>query len=157
MKGNAAKPALRNIAENRQARFLYEIEDSLEAGIELLGSEVKSLREGKVSLAEGYAAPKGSEFFLYKVHIPPYKAAGLFGHEPLRPRRLLLHRREAQKWLSKVRERGLTLVPLSLYFKKGWAKVQLGLCVGKKQSDKRQDIKERQVRREVAVAFRRRR
>jgi len=156
MKGNPGKTAIRNIAENRQARFFYEIEDSLEAGIELLGSEVKSLREGKVSLAEAYAAPKGNALYLYKVHIPPYKAAGLFGHEPLRPRRLLLHRKEMEKWSSKVRERGLTLVPLSLYFKEGWAKVQLGLCSGKKQSDRRQHIKERQMQREVAAAFRKR-
>jgi len=156
MKGKPAKTGIRNIAENRQARFSYEIEDSLEAGIELLGSEVKSLRDGKVSLAEGYAAPKGRELYLYKVHIAPYKAAGLFGHEPLRPRRLLLHRRQMEKWSAKLREQGLTLVPLSLYFKEGWAKVQLGLCVGKKQSDRRQEMKERQVRREMAVAFRRR-
>ncbi|MCL2012324.1 MAG: SsrA-binding protein SmpB [Cystobacterineae bacterium] len=156
MKKTPAKTAVRSIAENRQARFLYEIEDSLEAGIELLGSEVKSLREGKVSLAEGYAAPKGKEVYLYKLHIAPYKAAGLYGHEPLRPRRLLLRRREIEKYLGKVRERGLTLVPLSLYFKEGWAKVQLGLCVGKKQADRRESVKERQMQREIATALRRR-
>jgi SsrA-binding protein len=156
MKGKPSRVAIRPIAENRQARFLYEVEDSLEAGIELLGSEVKSLRNGNVSLAEGYAAPKGNGLYLYKVHIPPYKAAGLLGHEPLRPRRLLLHRREMEKWSSKVRERGLTLVPLSLYFKEGWAKVELGLCSGKKQADRRQSLKERQVQREVAAALRRR-
>jgi SsrA-binding protein len=156
MKEKPAKTAIRNIAENRQARFFYDIEDSLEAGIELLGSEVKSLRDGKVSLAEGYAAPRGNELYLYKVHIAPYKASGLFGHEPLRPRRLLLHRREMEKCSAKVRERGATLVPLSLYFKEGWAKVQLGLCFGKKHSDRRQEIKERQTQREVAAALRRR-
>ncbi|MCL2626252.1 MAG: SsrA-binding protein SmpB [Cystobacterineae bacterium] len=156
MKPKAPKTTLRKIAENRQAHFFYEIEDSLEAGLELLGSEVKSLREGKVSLAEGYAAPRGEALYLYKIHIPPYKPAGLFGHEPLRPRRLLLHRREIEKLSSKVRERGLTLVPLSLYFKEGWAKVQLGLCLGKKHSDRRESVKERQVQREMAAALRRR-
>jgi len=156
MKGPSPKAAVRKVAENRQAHFLYEVEDSLEVGIELLGSEVKSLRDGKVSLAEGYAAPKGRELFLYKVHIAPYKAAGLFGHEPLRPRRLLLHRREVEKCASKVRERGLTLVPLCLYFKAGWAKLQLGLCIGKKQADRREDIKERHMRREMAAALKRR-
>ncbi|MCL2258921.1 MAG: SsrA-binding protein SmpB [Proteobacteria bacterium] len=156
MKGSPAKTALRKIAENRQARFFYEVEESLEAGVELLGSEIKSLREGKVSLAEGYAAPRGQELYLYKIHIAPYKPAGLFGHEPLRPRRLLLHRREIEKLSSKVRERGLALIPLSLYFKEGWAKVQLGLCYGKKQADRRESVKERQVQREIAVALRRR-
>jgi len=156
MREKPPKAAVRKVAENRQAHFFYEIEDSLEVGIELLGSEVKSLRDGKVSLAEGYAAPKGRELFLYKVHIAPYKAAGLFGHEPLRPRRLLLHRREVEKFSAKARERGLTLLPLSLYFKAGWAKLQLGLCIGKKHADRRRDIKERQMQREMAVALRRR-
>jgi SsrA-binding protein len=156
MRESLAKAAVRKVAENRQAHFFYEVEDTLEAGIELLGSEVKSLRDGKVSLSEGYAAPKGQEIYLYKMHIAPYKAAGLLGHEPLRPRRLLLHRREVEKLSSRVRERGLTLVPLSLYFKEGWAKVQLGICVGKKHSDRRESVKERQVQREIATALRRR-
>lgn len=137
------------IAENRRARFDYTIIDELEAGIELLGSEVKSLRDGDANLRDGYVVPKGKEMVLVNVHIAPYPGATVFGHEPRRQRRLLLHRNEIEKWTTKVRERGLTIIPLSLYFKNGRAKVKLGLCSGKTHEDRRNTIKKREIQREL--------
>jgi SsrA-binding protein len=144
------------VAENRRARFDYHVEDTVEAGLQLMGSEVKGLREGTVNLADAYGLPKGSDLFLLHAHIAPWKPAAAFGHEPLRPRKLLMHREEIDRWSSKVRERGYSIIPLRLYFKNGKAKVLLGLCTGKKHEDRRQDIKARETQREMDRAVRRR-
>lgn len=144
------------IAEHRRARHDYLVEDTLEAGLSLLGSEVKSLREGEVNLSDAYGLPKGSELFLLNAHIGPYKPSSAFSHEPTRSRKLLLHREEIERWSAKVRERGYSIIPLVLYFKNGKAKVRLGLCRGKTHEDRRQTIKERETQRELDRALRRR-
>lgn len=138
------------VALNRRARFDYLIEDTIEAGIVLYGSEVKSLRSGKGSIVESYASDEGGdELFLINAFIPEYSQASFFSHDPRRPRKLLLHRRELNRLLGAIRKKGKTLVPLSLYFnKRGIAKVQLGLGVGKKLADKRQTEKQRDWQRE---------
>jgi SsrA-binding protein len=145
----AGKKANSARAVNRRARHEYEILERYEAGLVLTGSEVKSLREGRVSLTEGYAKPRGEELYLHGVHIAEYANAGYASHEPTRPRKLLLHRREIGKIIPKVSETGLTLVPLALYFKRGYAKVELGLGRGKKLYDKRRAMKERDAKREI--------
>lgn len=132
-------------AQNRKARHDYVIEDTLEAGIALIGTEVKSLRQGHASISESYARDKAGEIFLLNAHIPEYGAAGAFGHEPRRPRKLLLHRREIRKLIGAVRREGMTLVPLSLYFNpRGIAKVSLALARGKQKADKRMADKDRE-------------
>lgn len=138
----------KSIAQNRRARHDYFIEDTIEAGIALIGTEVKSLRSGRVSLNDSYAEIVGGEVFLQNAHIDQYEPASRFNHDPLRPRRLLLHKREIRKLRSKVAERGYTLVPLSLYFKDGKVKVELALARGKKTYDKREAIKDREQERE---------
>ncbi|MHB1843775.1 MAG: SsrA-binding protein SmpB [Deltaproteobacteria bacterium] len=145
------------VASNRRARFHFTVEDTLEAGLALTGSEVKSLRAGNANLADAYAMPKRDELMLVNCRIGPYDPASVLGHAPTRPRKLLLHRHEIDKWLGKVQERGYTLVPLELYFKNGYAKVELGLCRGKTHEDRRDDIKERETRREVDRAMKKRR
>jgi SsrA-binding protein len=150
------KDATKVIAEHRRARFDYSVEETLEAGLSLLGSEVKSLRLGTANLTDGYALPKGDELFLLNVHIGPYNPSSIFTHVPTRSRKLLLHRNEIERWSTKVRERGFSIIPLSLYFKNGKAKVQLGLCRGKTHEDRRHDIKERETKREMDRAVRRR-
>jgi SsrA-binding protein len=126
------------VADNRKARHNYAIEESLEAGIELQGTEVKALRTGKATIAEAYAQAKGGEITLVNLHIPEYKAGNRFNHEPTRPRKLLLHKREIAKLSMAVQREGMTLIPLKLYFnEKGRAKVQLGVARGKKLHDKR--------------------
>jgi len=156
-----SKPAPpRAVATNRQARRDYEIVDTYEAGIVLQGSEVKSLREAKVQLAESYARIDGHEIFLVGLHISAYSHSGQAdGHLAERQRKLLLHRGEIERLNGKVKERGLTLVPLRLYFKNGRAKIELALARGKKQHDKREAIREREQRREIdrELAVRRRR
>jgi SsrA-binding protein len=142
------------IAQNRKARHEYSIEDTIEAGIALIGTEVKSLRLGRASLADSYAEIVGGEVMLQNVHIDVYEPASQFNHDPLRPRRLLLHKREIRKLAGKVAERGYTLVPLSLYFKDGKVKVDLALARGRKTYDKREAIREREVRRESDRAAR---
>lgn len=138
------------VAENRKARFTYEVEDTLEAGLQLLGSEVKSLRDGTANLGDAYVLPtKNGEMFLHHAHIGPFKAASVFGHDPMRPRKVLLHRQEIDRWAAKVAERGYAIIPLMVYFKEGKAKVQLGLCRGKTHGDRRQSIKERETKREM--------
>jgi SsrA-binding protein len=149
-------PRNRDIAVNRRARHEYHIEETCEAGIVLQGSEVKALREGKANLKDSYGRFEGEEVFLWNAHISPYGPASQFGHEPTRTRKLLLHREEIARLQGKVQERGLTLVPLRLYFKNGRAKVELALARGKKHHDKRESIKEREVRREIDRAMRRR-
>ncbi|HEX8698129.1 MAG TPA: SsrA-binding protein SmpB [Myxococcaceae bacterium] len=144
------------ISENRKARAAYTVDEKLEAGLQLTGSEVKSLREGTANLSDAYALPKGSELYLLNAHIGTYKPAILFSHEPTRGRKLLLHRAEIDRWAAKVRERGYSIIPLVLYFKNGRAKVELGLCRGKTHEDRRQDIKERETKREIDREVRRR-
>ncbi len=142
-------------AQNRKARHNYTIEDSLEAGIVLTGSEVKSLRLGRASLAEAYAKPDGDEIFLLNAHIPEYKQAGPFNHEPDRPRKLLLHKRQINRLLASVQRKGATLVPLKIYFNdRGMAKMELGIAVGKRAYDKRQTEKSRDWARQKARLMR---
>jgi SsrA-binding protein len=144
------------VSDNRQARHLYEILDTYEAGIELMGTEVKSIREGKVNLRDGYALIRNGEAWLLNVHISPYQASGeYFNHEPRRTRKLLLHRREINKLIGQVEQKGLTLVPLKMYIKGNWVKVSLGLAKGKKLHDKRETLKRRQDEREMARAMKR--
>src|SRR5579871_3611153 len=151
-----APEGVKLIAQHRRARFDYHVEDTVEAGLQLMGSEVKSLREGTASLTDAYAVPKGQELYLLNAHISAYGPAKTFGHDPNRSRKLLMHREEIDRWAAKVRERGYSIIPLSLYFKKGRAKVQLGLCRGKTHGDRRASIKERETRREIDRALSRR-
>jgi len=136
----------RDIATNKQAFRDYIILETVESGIELKGSEVKSLREGKISLRDSFARVEGSEVILYNTHISPYEQASYLNVEPTRPRRLLLHRSQIKKFYSEVSQKGLTLVPLRVYFNTGgFAKVELALCKGKNLYDKRRDIKRREI------------
>jgi SsrA-binding protein len=144
------------IARNRRARHDYHIEDVVEAGLVLTGTEVKSLRAGRASLTDGFAQISDGEMWLYGVHIPIYAQGTWTNHEPRRPRKLLLHRREIDKLAGEIAERGFTLVPLSLYFTGGRAKVELALARGKRTYDKRQDLARRDAAREVERAHRRR-
>jgi SsrA-binding protein len=146
----------RVICTNRKAIHDYHIEDSYEAGLVLVGSEVKSLRAGRANLKDSYAGIKEGEVYLYNCHISPYAEANQFNHEPRRTRKLLLHKGEIKKLVGKTTERGYTLVPLKLYFKGGKAKVQLALARGKKLYDKRRAIKEREDKRELARALKER-
>jgi SsrA-binding protein len=146
----------RLVAQNKKARHDYHIEDVYEAGLVLTGTEVKSLRAGRASLVDGFAVLKDGEAWLQNVHIPEYLQGTWTNHEPRRARKLLLHRAEISKLVGKTRESGLTLVPLSLYFKDGKAKVEIGLARGKKTYDKRQALAERQAKRETDRAIARR-
>jgi SsrA-binding protein len=145
------------IASNRRARHDYLIEDTIEAGIALTGTEVKSLRAGRASLADGFALVNDGEVWLYNVHIPEYTLGTWTNHLPRRTRKLLLHRGEIDRLVRKTSEQGLTLIPLSLYFKDGKVKVELALARGKRTYDKRQDLAKRDAAREVERALRRRR
>lgn len=145
----------RDITVNRRAFHDYHIDDRFEAGIALVGSEVKSLRDGRANLSDAYARFIGDELWLIGAHVSPYGPASLFGHDPKRDRKLLMHRRELDRLAGKVNEKGYTLVPLRLYWKEGRAKVEIGLARGKKHYDKRQAIKERDERREMERARRR--
>jgi SsrA-binding protein len=153
----AADQGKKIIASNRRARHDYTIEDTVEAGLVLTGTEVKSLRAGRASLVDGFGQITDGEAWLHGVHIPEYTQGTWTNHEPRRIRKLLLHRKEIDKLASSVNERGLTLVPLSLYFSDGKAKVELGLARGKRTYDKRQDLAKRDAAREVERALRRRR
>jgi SsrA-binding protein len=146
----------RLIAQNRKARHEYEVVDTLECGIVLVGSEVKSLRTGKLSLDEAYGRMKQGEVWLMGCDIPEYTQANQFNHQPKRPRKLLLHRREIKKFASQAYEKGLTLVPLKMYFKEGRAKVLLGICRGRKLYDKREKMKKDAMKRDIDRALRRR-
>ena len=141
------------VAQNRRAKRDYWIEETYEAGLALLGTEVKALREGRVSLEDGYAEIRNGEAFLVNVHISPYAYGNQFNHDPLRPRKLLLHKREIKRLLGKVKERGFTLVPLSLYFVRGKAKVELALARGKKLYDKREELKRRALEKEMKRGY----
>ena len=144
------------IVDNRRARFDYELLDRFEAGIALTGTEVKSLREGRASLVDGYAAVKDGEVWLHNVHIPEYTQGTWTNHEPRRTRKLLLHRDQIRKLNAKTQESGLTVIPLALYFKDGYAKVEIGVARGKKSYDKRHSIAEREAKRDAARAMARR-
>lgn len=153
----AAEKPKRNIAENRRARFDYFIEDRIEAGLALTGTEVKSLRAGKANIAESYAGVEGREIMLVNADIPPYGHANRFNHEPRRPRKLLLHRRQIDRLIGAVQREGRTLIPLRLYFNdKGIAKLELALATGKKTHDKREATAERDWQRDKARLMRER-
>lgn len=141
-------------AENRKARHDYHIHETYEAGIALTGTEVKSLRGGKANLKDSYAKVENTEVFLHNMHISPYEQGNRFNHEPLRKRKLLMHRYEINKLIGKVKEKGFALVPLKIYFTHGLAKVELALATGKKLYDKRDDMAERDAKREIDRAFR---
>lgn len=142
------------VTDNRKSRFLYDILETYEAGIQLTGTEVKSIREGKVNLQDGYALIRNGEAWLINVHISPYTSSSqYFNHDPRRTRKLLLHRQEIRKLIGKVEQQGLTLVPLKLYLKSGLVKVSLGLGRGKKLHDKREDLKRRQDQRDIQRAM----
>ncbi len=147
----------RSIATNRRARHEYEVLDELECGVVLVGSEVKSLRQGHASIAEAYGRVKNGELWLCGATIPEYANATVFGHETVRDRKLLVHRRELEKWHKRVKERGVTLVPLELYFQGSRVKCRVGLCRGKKLYDKRQSQKDREDKRSMDRAMGRRR
>jgi SsrA-binding protein len=153
----AAEQGKKIIATNRRARHEYTIEDVVEAGLVLTGTEVKSLRAGRANLADGYAEITDSEAWLHGVHIPEYTQGTWTNHEPRRTRKLLLHRKEIDKLASSIREQGLTLIPLSLYFKDGKVKIELGLARGKRTYDKRHELAKRDAAREVERELRRRR
>lgn len=148
--------AIKIIADNRKARHDYHIHESYEAGIVLTGTEVKSLRAGKANLKDAYARIENAELMLHNMHISPYDAGNRFNHEPLRNRKLLMHRSEIDKLIGKTQEKGYTLVPLKMYFTHGIAKIQIGLVTGKKNYDKRQDMAERDAKREMDREFRER-
>ncbi len=147
--------AYKIVADNRRARFNYEIVDTLEVGIALTGTEVKSLRQNKATIGESYAGPSGTEIFLFNAHIPEYLQANRFNHEPRRPRRLLLHKRQINKFIGATQREGFTLIPLKLYFnERGRAKVELGLGRGKQLHDKRESEKKKDWDREKARLMR---
>ncbi|AIE73826.1 MULTISPECIES: SsrA-binding protein SmpB [unclassified Synechocystis] len=150
------KERIKIVSDNRQARFLYEILETYEAGIELQGTEVKSIRAGKVNLRDGFALLRDGEVWLMNVHISPYdKSSQFFNHDPRRTRRLLMHNWEIRKLIGQVEQKGLTLVPLKMYFKGSWVKIALGLGKGKKLHDKRETLKRRQDDRDMARAMKR--
>ena len=142
------------IAVNKRARFDYHISETLEAGLALQGTEVKSLREGRVNLQDAYADVQEGEVFLLHAHISQYEQGNRFNHDPERPRKLLLHKREIKRLIGKTQEKGLTLIPTRMYFTHGKVKVELGLAKGKKQYDKREDLKRRTAQRDIARAMR---
>ena len=148
---------IKTVATNRKAYHNYLIQDSVEAGIVLTGTEIKSIRGGRVSLGDAYVKPEGGELWLLNAHIARYEAGSYLSHEPTRPRKLLLHRKQIDNLTSKVLEKGLTLVPLKLYIKDGIAKVEVALGKGKKLYDKRETIIRRGAEREIGQALKRRR
>jgi len=152
----AENAAVKLIIENRRARHEYHILETYEAGIELVGTEVKSLRNHRANLQDAFARIENGQIYLYSLHISPYEMGNRFNHDPLRPRRLLLHKSEIARLFSKVREKGLTLIPLRMYFSGSLAKVEIGLAQGKKLYDKRQDMAERESKRDVERAFKER-
>jgi SsrA-binding protein len=155
MAGKPADDQSKTVAQNRRARHDYTIEETIVAGIMLAGTEVKSLRRGQASITESYASDKGGELYLLNAHIAPYDSGKTFGHEPRRPRKLLLHRREIDKLTGAIRREGMTIVPLSIFFNhRGIAKVSLGLAKGKRKVDQRNAIKERDWQRQKSRLLR---
>jgi SsrA-binding protein len=155
-KGRPRPPASGDVATNRRARHRFQLLERLEAGIELRGSEVKSLREGKAQINEAYAVVEDGEIWLRGAHIPPYQPASSENHDPDRRRKLLLHRRQIARLIGKTAERGLTLVPTRIYFKGPRAKVEIALARGKELRDRRREIRDRDLRREVEREHRQR-
>ena len=149
-------PELKTIAKNRKAYHDYFVEESLEAGIELFGTEVKSLRLGSVNLKESWCDISSGEVFIKQMHISPYEKGNIFNRDPLRPRKLLLHRREITRLKALVATKGVTIIPLSLYFKGSRVKAQVGVCKGKKQFDKRDDMAKKAAQRDIDRAVKER-
>ena len=145
----AEKQGIKQIAANRQARHEYFVEESMEAGIELFGTEVKSLRNGGLNLKDSWCSFEKGELFVRQMHISPYEKGNIFNRDPVRPRRLLMHKREIMRLLGQTKQEGLTLVPLSVYFVKGRAKVEVGLCKGKKLYDKRETAAKKDAARNI--------
>lgn len=148
-----AKENIKTIAENRKAFHEYFVEESLEAGIELCGTEVKAIRKGGVNLKDAWCSVVEGEMYVNGMHISPYEQGNIFNRDPLRVRRLLLHKKEIMRWYGLTKQQGLTLIPLSLYFKGSRVKVQVGLCRGKKLYDKREDAAKRDMKREAERAL----
>ena len=153
-KRDGTSRAHRTLAENRKARHDYTIEETYEAGVALTGTEIKSIRAGRINLRDSYAQVKGGEMWLFNVYIAPYDQAGYVSHDPMRPRKLLLHRKEINRLAGAVTEKGLALIPLRVYLKDNRAKIELALARGKKSYDKRDAIAERDSKREVERALR---
>ena len=144
------------VATNRKAHHEYSLEETIEAGIVLMGSEIKSIRESRVNLKDGYVSEQNGELWLLNVHISPYDQASVFGHDPLRPRKLLLHKKEIARMITRIRERGYTIVPTQMYLKNGRVKVEIALARGKRLYDKRADLAEKDSRREMERALKER-
>ncbi|MEW6755578.1 MAG: SsrA-binding protein SmpB [Candidatus Latescibacterota bacterium] len=149
----ALAAATQVVAHNRKARHDYEVLDTYEVGIVLLGTEVKSLREGSANLKDSYATVEGGEVYLHKAHISPYTAGNRYNHDPERPRKLLLHRSEIRRLVGRTQQQGLTLIPLRVYFRGGRAKVELALARGRRHHDRREDLARRQAERDVDRAL----
>lgn len=148
------KPSPGLLGDNRRARFLYSVEERLECGIQLAGSEVKSIKSAMFSFTDAYVEVRDTELWLRNFHITPYSRAGVFNHDAERPRRLLAHRKEILKLERRVNEKGLTLIPLKFYLSHGYVKVEVGLCRGKKMHDKRESIKRRDIERDLNREYR---
>ena len=148
-----AKESMKLVANNKKAYHDYFVDEKYEAGLVLHGTEVKSLRMGKCSIKEAFIRIENGEVWVYGMHISPYEMGNIFNKDPLRPKKLLMHKAEINKLLGKIKEKGFTLVPLQVYFKEGRAKIEIGLCRGKKLYDKRQDIAKKDQRREVEKDF----
>ena len=144
------------IAQNRKARHDYTIVDTIEAGIVLQGTEIKSIRAGRINLKDGFARVRNGEVFLHNVHISPYDQGNIFNHDPLRTRKLLMHKKQIQRLIGETKNTGLTLIPLKVYIKNGVAKVLIGLAKGKKKYDKREDLKRKVQNREIKRALKNR-
>lgn len=156
MAASMLKSDMKIVCQNRKAFHDYSIEETLEAGIQLLGTEVKSLRDGRANLMDSYVLIKDSEVLLLNCHISPYSHGNIMNHDPLRTRKLLLHRKEIDRLRGKMQQKGYTLIPLKIYFKGSYAKVEVGLAKGKKTYEKREAIKEREDKRTIERAMRRR-
>jgi SsrA-binding protein len=143
----------RVLAQNKKARHDYSITDTIEAGMVLQGTEIKSIRNARINLKDGYARVRNGELFLYNVHISPYEQGNIYNHDPLRSRKLLVHKKQIVRLETEMKGSGMTLVPLKVYIKNGYAKVLIGLAVGKKQYDKREDLKRKDQKREIDRAM----
>lgn len=144
------------IAQNRKARHEYFVEDTYEAGVVLQGTEIKSIRAGRVNLKDSFARIQQGEVYLYNMHVSPYEQGNRYNHDPLRTRKLLLHRKQINKLIGDTKEQGYSLIPLKLYLKNGYAKILIGLAKGKKKYDKREDLKKKEAKRDIERAFKER-
>ena len=145
---------IKNIAKNPTALHNYTVIDKIEAGLVLYGTEIKSIRNGKVNLKDSYATLNKGEIFVYSMHISPYEHGNIFNKDPMRPRKLLLHKKEIFKLTGMIQQKGYTLVPISIYFKDNRVKLELGICKGKKLFDKREDLKKKEADRKIQIAMR---